>query len=295
MNQRNRDIRFNEKLHRYTDEDGNVYTSVTTLIGEYTPKFDEDFWARQKAKETGLPVSTIKANWAKIRDEACDHGNKIHKELEDSIVSSGNNENFKLGTKLVPYSISLQADTVVPIDVLRHSPLAKNYPIIFDELSGLIQRGAEVYAEKRVYLDEYKVAGTIDCPIFSPNGKDFIIFDWKTNKDELKFKSGYYKKVNGVKTNQWVDKKEYFDYPLVDLEHCKGNIYTMQLSLYAYILEQWGYTCKGLYLFHIKRDGSVSRHSLKYLPEHCEKLLNAFKKRSELSNNNNSSNIFGMK
>ena len=44
---------FDEGPHRYTDTLGNEYRSVTTLIGDYYPHFDADYWAHKKAKEQG--------------------------------------------------------------------------------------------------------------------------------------------------------------------------------------------------------------------------------------------------
>ena len=36
------DLYFNEKLHKYTDSRGIVYTSMTTVIGKYEVKFDTE-------------------------------------------------------------------------------------------------------------------------------------------------------------------------------------------------------------------------------------------------------------
>lgn len=37
---------FDEPTHKYTDSCGNSYKSVTTLIHDYVPKFETDYWAR---------------------------------------------------------------------------------------------------------------------------------------------------------------------------------------------------------------------------------------------------------
>lgn len=253
-----RTISFNEALHTYTDEENNVYTSVTTVIGKYHPKFDENFWANKKAQELGISPDIVKANWKEIRDFSCFKGTKEHKLLEDSVNDSIPNSNVpykKLDNNLLSIAtvkLGGKHFSNVDLSILQESELAKKYPEIFTYLKTKIQEGYTLYVEKRVYWFEYLVAGTIDCLLIK--GKSFIIVDWKTNKDELKFKAGYYKKVNGVKTDLWIDKKEYFFKPISNVEHCKGNIYTLQLSLYAYLLELWGFICEGLVLYHLKSE-----------------------------------------
>ena len=34
---------FQEEGHKYNDTYGNEYTSITTIIGDYTPKFDKKY------------------------------------------------------------------------------------------------------------------------------------------------------------------------------------------------------------------------------------------------------------
>ena len=42
---------FDEGPHKYTDSNGNEYISVTTIIGNYCPKFDVKYWAHRKSKQ----------------------------------------------------------------------------------------------------------------------------------------------------------------------------------------------------------------------------------------------------
>jgi hypothetical protein len=280
-----RTISFNEEFHRYTDEDNNIYTSVTTCIKDYEIPFDEKYWLNYKSNQLGLPKNFIKNQWDSIRDESCKLGTKEHKLLEDSVNSSTNSINSTYGKRKENLLEGLKKITIVDIVVLRNSPLGKKYPTILEFLINKLNEGFSIYVEKRVYIYEYLVAGTIDCLLIK--GKEFIIADWKTNKDELKFKSGYYKKINGIKSNQWVDKNEFFKAPLNTLPFCKGNVYSLQLSLYAYILELWGYKCIDLQLFHILRDNSVKVYKINYLKQHCQLLLIDFKNRSSKSKNSN--------
>lgn len=262
MENRKRTISFNEELHRYTDEYNKEYTSVTTFLKDYEIPFDADYWSKKKAEEAGVSQGTILKNWDSLTREACARGNAIHKNLEDSINEAKNKP------KLLP--INLKVDLSKPIDLhlLASSPLGLKYPKILHTLIYYVEQGFVIYAEKRIYWAEILIAGTIDCLLVK--GKQFLIIDWKTNKDDLKFEAGYYKKVNGIKTNQWVKKYEYFKAPISNLEHCKGNKYVLQLSMYAYLMELWGFECIGLILFQIQNK---------------EVLLNGIKQIDQLSGN----------
>ena len=270
-----RTISFNEALHRYTDEDNNVYTSVTTVIGKYHEQFNEDYWAEQKAKELGVTKEIIKANWKESRDYANNKGTKTHSILEDSINASNGKANLEVEFKRTRLGNGeLVSFNKINLHILANSPLAQLYPKIYAFLRKHIEEGWTLYAEKRIYWHPYLIAGTIDCLLIK--GKFFIIVDWKTNKDELKFESGYYKKINGIKSNIWIKKNERFYFPLNHREFCKGHIYTLQLSLYAHLMELWGYKCVGLILFHIHNEIPKDPINISYWDKDVQNLCTHF-------------------
>jgi len=125
----------------------------------------------------------------------------------------------------------------------------------------------------------------IDVPIIK--GKNLIILDWKTNAGTLHKTAGYYKKrmVNGelIKTEQWIETGKKFNYPLDMLECSKFNIYALQLSLYAYILEQWGYTLvqDGLEIIHFPMGHPPRLLKMPYLREEIIIMLNHHKQSLE--------------
>lgn len=284
-----RTITFDPIPHRYTDEEGLVYKSVTTLINDVVPPFDTEKWSKYKSEQTGLPQSVIKQNWKDINKEACERGTEKHEKLETSIKDS----QFKRSL-LSTAGISLggREFTNIDIDVLSHSMLAKEYPVIFLFLKKHIENGAKLYAEKRVYSYEHLVSGTIDLLLVK--GNKFMIVDWKTNKKELYFKSGYYKKVNGIETDKWVDTNEYMLEPLTHVQNCKGLIYTIQLSLYAWLVEYWGLTCAGLVLFHIRDNVEPKLYNIPYDKSSAEFLLIHRKNSLTTINNNIKNTKFGI-
>lgn len=207
---------------------------------------------------------SVKKEWKESTEESCTWGTDKHNYLEYCInrfysdhVSDSRSEFNKL-TEVTGRLSENQSYRfkVVSVEELNNSPLKDTYPKVYNILVSLINKGYTLYAEVRVYHPDYLVAGTID--VLAIRGKEFVIVDWKTNKKPLKFIPGYYKKVwdptrtYKYETDEWVDKEERLLYPLNDLMNSKGMIYTLQLSLYAYIMECWGYTVKALILCHIR-------------------------------------------
>lgn len=292
-----RNIQFNEALHKYTDEQNLVYTSVTTVIGKYHEHFDRDHWALEKSLDTsiynpyhGMSPEEIKAQWAAGTEFSINRGNKTHKVLEDSINEANGKSSFEFedSKQRIGTGKGLVKITMTNIDILAKTQLAIKYPKIFNYLKEYIEQGWTLYAEKRVYWFEYLIAGTIDCLLVKDNF--FMIVDWKTNNKKLEFRSGYYKKVRGVVTTQWVDKNERFFPPLNTIPFCKGHIYTLQLSLYAHLMELWGYKCMGLTLFHIFEDVPQAPITIIYWEQHCKNLCNHFVSGSNINRNTNTNN-----
>lgn len=292
-----RTITFDEPSHTYKDEFGIQYTSVTTLIGKYEPKFNSDYWATKKALELNLTKEQVLKNWKDITDFACNKGNEVHKLLEDSINESNSNALLNLDSPSFSNyykQLNISSGCEVDIKLLGSSPLAIKYPTIFLTLLDYVENhGCKIYAEKRIYWADYQIAGTIDCLLV--RGKEFIIVDWKTNKDDLKFESGYYKKELGIKTNIWVSKDERMLSPISNIQKCKGNTYTLQLSLYATLLELWGMKCMGLLLYHIKDNDKPKLYNIAYWRTDCQKLLIDNKNASTQSKNIPKNTTFGIK
>ena len=281
-----RTIKFNEELHKYTDEANLEYTSVTTVIGKYHEQFNENEWAYKKSQDTsiynpyrGMTPEQIKLQWKNTREYSQDRGNVTHKLLEDSINEANGKASFEFDKDKVRIGIGqgVIEFNKTNLHILANTPLAKKYPKIYSYLRKYIEEGWTLYAEKRIYWFDYLIAGTIDCLLVK--NKFFMIVDWKTNKKKLEFRSGYYKKVNGLVTSQWVNKKENFYPPLTNIEFCKGHIYTLQLSLYALLMELWGFKCTGLILFHILEDVVQEPYNIKYWKEDCLNLCNHFSKK----------------
>ena len=197
---------FDEGPHKYTDTLGNEYRSVTTLIGDYYNHFDADYWAHKKAREQGKSEKQIRAEWDRIKDEACERGTATHNGIEDAIKSVSK---FKEAIKYLEEAKSGRCITIAdipdliprPLDVEEFKAATNNkYPEIYRVFDFYTERGYTIYSEIGAFLIDYLISGTIDIFCYRPT--DFVILDWKTNRDGLKFEAGYYKKDKSTVPNQ---------------------------------------------------------------------------------------------
>lgn len=268
---------FKEEGHKYNDSNGNSYTSVTTLIHDnYVPKFNKKYWLHKKAKELGISEKTLEQQWQDITDEACARGTVTHNGLEDAI------KEVSMFKKAIQYLTKIndgRVVTVADIPYLKVKPLnieefkkATNYK--YDEIYRVFQfyidKGYTIYSEIGAFLIDYRLSGTID--ILCIRDTDFVILDWKTNRNGLQFDAGYFKKDKTCKpaqlTNEYVIKKEYMLPPINYLPNCNGYHYTMQLSIYAIMVELiLGIPCVGLGLCHIGSPFIKNKYGMPYRDE----------------------------
>jgi hypothetical protein len=304
-----KEIGFDEIAHRYFNEVGETYISCTQIIERYKKKYDREFWCMYTGLKDNHILSkpfpeerkigirgrkyTIKqlrkdaiyrhyyemtdAKWKALNAEACFRGNQKHDYLEDSINLSKGDSDGTTNIHIRPQGYKKPLETQHDLD---QTDLKEKHPFIYNRLLGYIQRGCSIYAEKRLHLDDYKVAGMIDVPIIK--GRKFCILDWKTNKDELKKEAGYYKKRKigdkWVKTDMFIDTGETFLYPLSHLAASKFNLYALQLSLYAYMMEAFGYELanNGLEIIHMRPGYDDKLIKIPYLKNEIQLMLNHY-------------------
>ena len=96
----------------------------------------------------------------------------------------------------------------------------------------------KVWSEKLLHSDEYKIAGTADL-IIEHNDFEFSIGDFKTNK-KIDFSNNFGQRM--------LD-------PISHLSDCNYNLYSLQLSLYAYLFSKIsGKKCRKIFLMHLNDD-----------------------------------------
>ncbi len=190
---------------------GDIFQSVTQFIGQFHVPFDTEKWSKIKAKQAGADQEEIKKEWKRLNDYANEIGTETHQWIEDYY--------YKIWRE-IPTNQDL-LHRITKFNKIYSKQLHKLTPLAF---------------EVRVFSKKWKKAGMIDS-LFMKDGKIFIL-DWKTNKD---FTSDSHPKGKYEKLLEPFD--EYWKNHL--------NEYSIQLSMYAAILEEWGFEIGGAYLVHI--------------------------------------------
>lgn len=139
------------------------------------------------------------------------------------------------------------------IDIIhRINKFNKVYADILYKLEPLAQ-------EVRVFSKKWKIAGMIDS-LFIYRSKIFIL-DYKTNK---KFD-----------TDETLKYKERLLPPFNEYYKSHLSEYSIQLSLYSLILEEWGFEIGGAYIVYIgPDDGPAQIHKVIDMRENLKSFLN---------------------
>ena len=190
---------------------GDVFQSVTQFIGQFHVPFDTEKWSKIKAEQAGVDQEEIKKEWKRLNDYANEIGTETHQWIEDY---------YNKIWREIPTNQDL-LHRITKFNKIYSKQLHKLEPLAF---------------EVRVFSKKWKKAGMIDS-LFVKDGKIFIL-DWTTNND---FTSDSHPKGKYEKLLSPFD--EYWKNHL--------NEYSIQLSMYAAILEEWGFEIGGAYLVHI--------------------------------------------
>lgn len=193
-------IGFEEESHKYhhpKNTTGNAdYVSVTTLIDRFFP-FDMERFIKGKAKKEAISEAQVLREFEKNRDEAATKGTYLHEQIEHFL----NGDEYDDSSKEFGLFMDFYREVVV-------------------------SRGFEfVEAEKRVLLEKYNIAGTVDALFKKPGRNEYLIVDWKRSKKLV---------IDGH------PKKYGYGYALSELNHIDNSSYykyALQQNIYKYILE----------------------------------------------------------
>lgn len=283
VDKENDNVFFNDLEHLYLDKtNGEPYISCTQLIHAYSNPFNSAFFSKYKALEaladpdhfslvkSGLlstqiwkpelldklnidkqvfeeKTNEILKSWDDTRDEACSHGSYVHSVLEESFYG---NTHFDLSNLGCPYVCG------------DYSCVKGNYHL--DLENGIYPEFLMSY----VSPEGLHIAGQADLIIKS--GNDISILDWKTNR-EIKKRSFY----NASKKHNIMLK-----YPLNNIEDSNYWHYTLQLSLYAYMIQKLNpeFNIKDLKIVHIARDAKQTIYDLEYRKDDVERMIKHYAK-----------------
>lgn len=201
-------LRFTPQEHKYTSikkEDERDWISVTSFIGNFKQPFEADIIAEKssrnkKSKWFGMSPKEIKEAWKAEANRATTLGTWYHNCRENDICSLQDMERYG---HTVPVFKPLE------IEGIKYSPDQK------------LKDG--VYPEHMVYLKSLGLCGQSDL-VEVVNGQVHIT-DYKTNKE---IKNQGFTNWEGITTKMFP--------PVHHLDDCNLNHYTLQLSLYMYII-----------------------------------------------------------
>lgn len=194
-------IRFIEKTHRYIDESENDLISVSAFVERFKEKTDWNKIAERYAKKNSINGVTLSKQdvlnkWERKRNISAEIGTLFHSIMEQELINSDKNVCVKSCPSDTEYKYS------IPINTIEDNTK---------------------YPELIIYDKDHMICGQSDKVIVE-NGK-IHIYDFKTDA-EIKFK-GFSNKWQGARKLKG---------PLSHLDECNGNIYSIKMSLYMYML-----------------------------------------------------------
>lgn len=208
-------VTLNQSNHTYTDNKGQLYKAVSSVIAQYKQPFNAH--AKQPngktliqnyAEKHGESEQYWLDKWDEKRDYACVKGTAFHN-LKELYV---NGQSIHKSMPVRNYNLQWQLPER-------------------EGMFHLLEPG--VYTEMALWNYLHRVAGTPDLTTIFPSG-EFDIDDYKTNG---KFETESFR----GRTMKW---------PFHQLPDCHIGHYTVQLSIYAWLLEQFGLKARSLKLHH---------------------------------------------
>jgi hypothetical protein len=199
---------FKEKGHIYQSIDPNEninWVSVTSLVGKFKKPFDAETQAvksskNKKSKWYGIEPKKILEIWSNENKRATDLGTFYHNQRESDLMAHDTLTKEGEELPIVPPKV---------IDNIKYAPEQKLIP--------------GIYPEHFAYLKSAGICGQADY--VDVVGGKVNILDYKTNK-EIKERS--FKNWEGI--------YQTLESPLSHIEDCNLQHYTLQMSIYMYII-----------------------------------------------------------
>lgn len=232
--------------HKYHHrESGEIFTSVTKVLSSVEPHFDTEAIAEAIVRQSDEKKQDkyIGMNKEQILDhwqELNDTANEYGTKVHEAV------EKYLLSQKFYTTTDELEIDVINAFNKLK------------------IDEGQTMWPERIMFSAEHKLAGTADL-IIDIDDTYFDVGDYKTNK-EFNFFNKF-----GHKTL-----KKPFDH----LQDCQYSIYSLQLSIYAYmyILENPHKICRQIYImFWDKEERTFQKIPVMYLKNEAKRLLDMHK------------------
>lgn len=201
------EVTYFDEPHKYY-VGGKELISVTTILHKYQKPFDEEYWSENKAQKFGIKQSEVKRVWKFINKKGTIKGSCIHDYAENLFQ----NKVFKYSKELILNEFGF--DPVIN----EYNLTKKHVDRFYNDAKGKL---IPIKMELVVYDKESLIGGMIDAIFYNVKTKEFQIYDWKTNKG-----FSYENKWNSLLDELGL------------LQDCDLEVYSLQLSLYKYIIEK---------------------------------------------------------
>lgn len=209
-------IYFNAEQHIYYDRHGYILDSPSKILRVYKNKFPAAEAAKNKARKHGGTPQYWLDKWKEISDTALNRGTSIHNEKEEADFLRGNGKHKA---------------RILPVEN------AERY--LIDSLQLLPD---SIYPEMVIWNEGWRISGKADRVVLytGEDGKRYAdIDDYKTSRVIQKV------------SDEWNGKHKMMKYPLKHIMDSNYWHYTLQLSIYMYILETHGFKPGTLRIIHI--------------------------------------------
>jgi len=200
-------IKFIPEFHRYVDENNKDLTSVSKFTDKFKEKVDwGEIAQRSAAKATRQGTATTKeellAKWARKGHVSAEVGTLIHSMKETELIQADQPSFYGevCEKELGHYENGFKSS--IPINELQNNT---------------------VYPELMIYDMDHMICGQSDKVIVAKN--KIHIYDYKTDAS-ISFEGW---------SSQWKKARKLLK-PLDHLDECNGNIYSIKMSLYMYML-----------------------------------------------------------
>jgi len=200
---KNLTLTFTEEDHRYFDNEGREYTSVTTVVKSHFPTFDSRIAAERVAQREGSTADAVIEGWNRKRDLACEYGTRCHEVAESYLTAL--QSGFDHEPRDVKEAKAFEAVRLACIELSQWFDL--------------------VACEQVLFAPSIKLAGTADLIMRSKCGSITYVLDWKTNEAHAMTDAFY----------------ERGTWPCHELPHNSLSHYTLQLSIYEELLRSEGH------------------------------------------------------
>lgn len=269
-------ILFNAEDHSYNGKKI-TYTSVSKLIGKYKRPYNREYWSKYKAyekllgqkefkairKQLGHPleddalfsdlsaivsqealneaIQEILGEWKSKNDKSIKKGNDYHSFKEDQAKELGYCENPFTGK---------QCTTIHSTKIEYKKGIEYRSPVV----SNLYDLEDGFHPELILWNEKTKIAGQADLVFIETKGsKRYIqISDYKTSGKIDTYSFMKYKMLN----------------PLSHLDDVNYNHYRLQISCYAWLLEQAGFIVSDLEFRHL-----TTPYRFKYMKKEVESIM----------------------